>query len=388
MRLNQPNRSSIPHVRRVFVTGAAGFIGSHLVERLLAENYQVVGFDNLSGGHQHFLGEVWNHPELTMMEGDILDADLMASAMEGCDLVCHLAGNTNLWLDIRQPTLDLSQNTMGTLQVLQATLNAKVPRFFFISSSEVYGHTTIEPVTENTSYPRVDTLYGTSKLACEGLIQTYARNFHLQSTVARVGAVTGPRARRNLIADIYRALVLSPEEFQMAVSPSQRHSFIHVQDVIDAAIHLLGRHSTHHQEALVEIFNVASNETARISDVVRLICRCQGLYPSVRLAEESSASAGREKPVLLDTERLRQTGWQHRYPLQQSISETLEWLRENHWALGDPYAQMPAPAAKARDTSTPVPSGTLTPAPPPAEPAAPATRSKWNLISSILPNKN
>jgi len=378
MRLREPQRRPIAHVHRVFVSGAAGFIGSHLVERLLAENYEVVGYDNFSFGQKRFLKKVWTHPNFTMVQGDLLDPDLMASAMSGCDLVFHLAGNTNTELDVRSPGLDLTQNTTGTLQLMQAMLAASVPRLFFVSTSDVYGRTLQEPVPETNTFPQVDTLYGTSKLAAEGIIRTYTNNFRLEATILRAGSVIGPRARRNPVADIYRALVIQPNEFQVPVPANQRLSFLHIHDLLEATFHVLTRQGHHQQHGLLEVYNVGSNEVSRFSDVIRLICRFQGLMPGIKLGREDTRSDYANKAILLDTTRLRQTGWVSRCAIQDGIKHTVEWLRSNHWALGEPYDQLEAPARQT-PASTPLPD-----LPRPA-PGKALERPKRSLIKALLP---
>lgn len=381
MRVREANVRPIPNVQRVFVTGAAGFIGSHLVERLLQQNYQVVGYDDFSAGHKLFLKPVWLHQNFTMVQGDVQDTNLLASAMTGSDLVFHLAGNSSSQLDIHHPTRDLNHNTIGTLNVLQAMVATAVSRLLYVSSSAVYGSHPTEPVTESTPFPKVDSLYGASKLSAEGAIHTYAKNYQLQATILRPASVLGPRSVHNLVGDIYRLLVLNPDELQVPLPGAQRYSFVHVIDFVDAAIHVLRRHATQSNSAEVEIFNVGLTEVSRISDVIRCVCRQQGLVPAIKMATGEAPNEYLEQALQLDTTRLQRAGWIPYSSAQDSIYESVQWLRDNHWALGDPYDKMPAPINKVQTPRA----APITPIPAPAVAPTPRKRS---LLRDLLPGSN
>lgn len=380
MKLRQPNLHTIPGVKRVFVTGAAGLIGSHLVERLLAENFEVVGYDNFSTGHKLFLKPVWLHPSFTMVQGELSDTSLMASAMSGCDMVYHLAGKSTPGSDFRHPSLDLEQNSLGTLQVMQAMLSAKVARLLFVSSSAVYGSRPTEPVSESTPMSTVDTLYGVSMLASEGIIQTYARRFRLQATILRSSSVIGPRSWRHLVGDIYRMLTLKPTELDLPLPPNQRYHVMHVADLVNASLHLLGHHTSQPQYGGVAIYNAALSEICRATDLIRCVCRPQGLLPVVRMAPGTAPGQYVEQVIQTDATRLHQMGWIPLYSTQDAIYQTVEWLRQNHWALGEPYDQLSPPSPQFKANAAP-PAATVAPAPP-------STPRKRSLIRDLLPGES
>ncbi len=381
MRVREATVRPIPHVQRVFVTGAAGFIGSHVVERLLQQNYQVVGYDDFSEGTKQFLKPVWLHENFTMVQGDVQDTNLLTSAMTGCDLVFHLAGNGSSELNLEDPALDFQENTLGTINVLQAMVAVGVSRLLFTSSSAVYGSRPAEPVSESTPFPKVDSLFGASKLSAEAAIHTYARNFQLQASILRPASVLGPRSIHNLVGDIYRLLVLNPDELQIPLPGAQRYSFVHVTDFVDAAIHVLRRHANQTNPAEVEIFNVGLTEVSRISDIIRCVCRPQGLVPAVKMASGETTNEYLEQAIQLDTTRLQRAGWIPYSSAQDSIYETIQWLRENHWALGDPYDKMPAPVSKVQ----PLRGAPINPIPAPAVAPTPRKRS---LLRELLPGSN
>jgi UDP-glucose 4-epimerase len=158
---------------RCLVTGAAGFIGSNLVDRLLTQGDEVVGFDNLSTGQHRFLENALPHPRFSLVEGDTLDPDALGRAITGCDIVFHLAANADVRFGIEHPKKDLEQNTIATFNVLEAMRSAGVRRIAFSSTGSIYGDATTIPTPEDAPFPVQTSLYGASKLAGEGLIAAY-----------------------------------------------------------------------------------------------------------------------------------------------------------------------------------------------------------------------
>jgi len=156
---------------RPFVTGAAGFIGSNLVDRLLELGHTVVGFDNLSTGQRRFLEPALRHPEFQLVEGDTLEADDLARAMTGADTVFHLAANADVRFGTQHPRKDLEQNTIATFNVLEAMRANGIKRIAFSSTGSIYGEPDVFPTPETAPFPVQTSLYGASKLAGEGLIQ-------------------------------------------------------------------------------------------------------------------------------------------------------------------------------------------------------------------------
>src|SRR3954452_25053125 len=153
---------------RAFVTGAAGFIGSSLVDRLLAEGRQVVGWDNFSTGQEKFVASAKKNSEFALVHGDNLDLPALTRAMAGCDTVYHLAANADVRFGIEHPRKDLEQNTIATFNVLEAMRANGISRIAFSSTGSIYGEPTIFPTPESAPFPVQTSLYGASKLACEG----------------------------------------------------------------------------------------------------------------------------------------------------------------------------------------------------------------------------
>ena len=165
---------------KILVTGAAGFIGSNLVDRLLADGHEVTGFDNFSTGRSEFLEGALAAPGFRLERGDLLDSEALARAMDGAELVFHMAANADVRFGTQHPRRDLEQNTLGTANVLEAMRERGVARIAFPSTGSVYGEPAIFPTPEDAPFPVQTSLYAASKLAAEALIEAYAEGFGMQ----------------------------------------------------------------------------------------------------------------------------------------------------------------------------------------------------------------
>src|SRR5438309_930852 len=156
---------------RCLVTGAAGFIGSNLVDRLLRDGHEVVAYDNFSTGHEAFLEEARNAPGFSLVRGDVLDEGSLRPAMAGAEIVFHLAANADVRFGTEHPRKDLEQNTLATFHVLEAMRSTGIRRLAFASTGSIYGEPAVFPTPEDAPFPVQTSLYGASKLASEGLIE-------------------------------------------------------------------------------------------------------------------------------------------------------------------------------------------------------------------------
>jgi UDP-glucose 4-epimerase len=170
-------------LHKIFITGAAGFIGSNLADHLLAQGREVVGWDNFSTGQDEFLSEAVKHPRFKLARGDNLDLPALTAAMAGCDTVFHLAANADVRFGLEHPRKDLEQNTIATFNVLEAMRANGIKVIAFASTGSVYGEATIIPTPEDHPFPIQTSLYAASKLACEGLIHSYCEGFGFEGYV-------------------------------------------------------------------------------------------------------------------------------------------------------------------------------------------------------------
>ncbi|HJZ95640.1 MAG TPA: NAD-dependent epimerase/dehydratase family protein, partial [Candidatus Solibacter sp.] len=189
---------------KAFVTGAAGFIGSTLVDRLLSEDHEVTGFDNFSTGFREFLQGACAHSRFRLVQGDLLDLDSVKRALGDADTVFHLAANADVRFGPDHPRRDLEQNTIATWNVLEAMRVSGARRIAFSSTGSVYGEPDVFPTPETAPFPIQTSLYGASKVAAEGLIGAYAAAFGFQTFLFRFVSILGERYTHGHVFDFYR----------------------------------------------------------------------------------------------------------------------------------------------------------------------------------------
>jgi UDP-glucose 4-epimerase len=303
------------------VTGAAGFIGSNLTDRLLAQGHTVTGFDNFSTGREDFLAGARQMPSFRLIQGDVLDTDLLAQAMEGMDICFHLAANADVRFGTSHPRRDLEQNTIATSNVLEAMRLSGVRRIAFSSTGSVYGEAAVFPTPETAPFPVQTSLYGASKLAAEGLISAYAEGFGIEAYIFRFVSILGERYTHGHIVDFYNQLQEHPERLDVLGNGRQRKSYLYVQDCI-AAIELAlekGRDK-------VNIFNLGTDEYCEVNDSIGWICDSLGVTPAIRYSGGDRGWVGDNPFIFLDCSRIRELGWRPRFSIRDGVVKTVEYL--------------------------------------------------------------
>jgi UDP-glucose 4-epimerase len=309
---------------RVFVTGAAGFIGSHMVDLLLSAGHSVVGFDNMSTGQRRFLESAQAHPQFIFQEGDLLARNSLAQAMEGAELVFHFAANADVRFGTEHPRKDLDQNTIATWNVLEAMREQGCKRIVFSSTGSVYGEPEIFPTPETCPFPVQTSLYGASKLAAEGLIQAYCEGFGLQSYIFRFVSILGERYSHGHVFDFYQQLAEHPEHLHVLGNGQQRKSYLYVQDCIYAILTALDRANDK-----VNIFNLGTDEYCEVNDSIGWICEHLGLHPKLTYSGGERGWVGDSPFILLDCSRIRALGWRPRFTIKQAVLATIQYVSTN-----------------------------------------------------------
>jgi UDP-glucose 4-epimerase len=316
-------------MKRVLVTGAAGFIGSNLVDRLLTDGLEVVGWDNFSTGLREFLAGALRHPRFTLREGDNLDLPCLTEAMAGCDFVFHLAANADVRFGTAHPSKDLIQNTVATHTVLEAMRATGARRIAFSSTGSVYGEPSVFPTPEGAPFPVQTSLYGASKLAGEGLVQAYCEGFGFQGYIFRFVSILGERYTHGHVFDFHRQLLEHPTWLRVLGDGRQRKSYLHVQDCIDAMRLVIDR-----AEERVNIYNLGADHYCAVDDSVGWICSELGLSPRVEHTGGVRGWIGDSPFIFLDTTRVRSLGWRPRCTIEESVRRTVRFLDANRWVYG------------------------------------------------------
>lgn len=313
---------------RLLVTGAAGFIGSTLVDRLLAAGHEVVGFDNFSSGQHEFVADALGQPRYQLTEADLLDEPALHRAMAGVDTVFHLAANADVRFGLNHPFKDLEQNTIATFRVLEAMRANGVKRIVFSSTGSVYGESTVIPTPENAPFPVQTSLYGNSKVAAEGLISSYCEGFGFQGFVFRFVSILGERYTHGHVFDFYKQLLEHPDRLRVLGNGTQRKSYLYIQDCIDAIFTALDR-----AEGKYNVFNLGADEYCQVNDSIRWISQHLGLEPRLEYTGGDRGWVGDNPFIFLDCSKIRELGWQPTLSIQQGIVRTLEYLQQNTWVL-------------------------------------------------------
>jgi UDP-glucose 4-epimerase len=311
---------------RAFVTGAAGFIGSNLVDRLLAGGHEVVGFDNLSTGRREFLADASRSPAFTLIEGDLLDTDALCKAVSGADTVFHLAANADVRFGTEHPRRDMEQNTIATSNVLEAMRVNNVKRIAFASTGSVYGDAKVFPTPEDAPMPVQTSLYGASKVAAEALISAYAEGFGFTAYIFRFVSILGERYTHGHVFDFYRKLTQDPAHLRILGNGKQRKSYLYVQDCISAILTALEK-----AEDKVNIFNLGTDEYCEVNDSVGWICSHLGVTPELSYTGGERGWIGDNPFIFLDCSRIRALGWKPQLSIRAGVIQTLQYFQANPW---------------------------------------------------------
>jgi UDP-glucose 4-epimerase len=313
---------------KFFVTGAAGFIGSNLIDRLLQDGHEVVGLDNFSTGQLKFLEEACQNEHFKLVRADVLDLPVLTKAMSGTDLVFHLAANADVRFGTEHPRRDLEQNTIATDNVLEAMRDNNVRRIAFSSTGSVYGEAQIFPTPEDAPFPVQTSLYGASKLAGEGLIQAYCEGYGFQGYIFRFVSILGERYSHGHVFDFYQKLLKNPKELHVLGDGHQRKSYLYVQDCIDAIFFVIEK-----AQEKVNIYNLGTDEYCQVNDSIGWICEHLGVNPHRTYSGGERGWIGDNPFIFLDIAKVRVLGWKPKLTIRQGIIKTLQYLQDNQWLL-------------------------------------------------------
>jgi UDP-glucose 4-epimerase len=313
---------------RCFVTGSAGFIGSNLVDRLLADGHSVVGYDNFSTGQERFLESALASPAFRLVRGDHLDADALRRAMAGSEFVFHLGANADVRYGTQHTGRDLEQNTIATFNVLDAMRLEGIRQIAFTSTGSVYGEPAVFPTPEDAPFPLQTSFYGAAKLACEALIQAFCEGFGFRGWIFRLVSVLGERYSHGHVFDFYKSLRADPTQLYVLGNGQQRKSYFYVQDCVDAILT-----ATERAPHKVNIYNLGTDEYCTVDDSIGWITGELGIAPERKYAGGERGWVGDSPFIFLDTSKIRALGWKPKLTIREGVVRTLGYLQQNPWLL-------------------------------------------------------
>jgi UDP-glucose 4-epimerase len=309
---------------RVFVTGGAGFIGSSLVDRLLADGHQVVAYDNFSTGQREFLSLAIANPRFTLIEADLLDTRTLGASLRDVDVVFHCAANADVRFGTEHPRKDLEQNTIATFNVLEAMRTNGVKRIAFSSTGSVYGEAAVFPTPEDAAFPLQTSLYGASKLAGEGLIAAYGAGFGFEGCIFRFVSILGERYTHGHVFDFYRSLRSDPTRLRVLGDGNQRKSYLYIGDCLDAMLLAMER-----TRGEIQVFNLGTDHYCRVVDSIGWISERLGLNPALEFTGGDRGWIGDNPFIFLDCSKIRRHGWVPKLTIKDGVCRTLDYLCAN-----------------------------------------------------------
>lgn len=314
---------------KYFITGGAGFIGSNMADRLLAEpENEVVVYDNFSTGRREFLEEALKNPRFTLIEGDNLDEEKLTRSMAGCDFVFHFAANADVRMGCEHPRKDLEQNTIATYNVLEAMRANGITRIGFSSTGSVYGEAEVIPTPEDAPFPIQTSLYGASKLACEGLLAAYAEGFGFTAYIFRFVSILGERYTHGHVFDFCKKLADDPDHLYVLGNGHQRKSYLYVKDCMEAILTVI-----RNAKEKVNIYNLGTDEYCEVNDSIRWISGKLNVNPELSYAGGERGWIGDNPFIYLDTKKIRSLGWEPKATIQEGVEKTVEYLQANPWVF-------------------------------------------------------
>jgi UDP-glucose 4-epimerase len=300
---------------RYFVTGGAGFIGSHLVDRLLAEGYEVTAYDKLALGRSEWLERVLRNSRFSLAQADMLDLDALTSAMGGHEVVCHLGANTDIPGGAANPQLDLKNCTIATSNVLEAMAASGIRKLIFASSAAVYGETPVRPTPEDVGPLLPISPYGAAKLACEGLISAYCHLHAIQAWMFRFANVVGGRMGHGVIFDFVRKLQKDPHVLEILGDGEQKKNFFLVDDCVDGMLFAF-----RHAQEPCGVFNLGSESSLRVTDVARITVEEMGLSDTEFRYTGGQRGWPGDVPIYVhDVSKMRGLGWAAKHSAVEAV---------------------------------------------------------------------
>ena len=315
-------------MKKIFITGCAGFIGSNLVDRLLDDGNNVVGYDNFSTGKERFLSAAIYHQNFKLIHGDLLDQNSLTLAMAGCSMVYHLSANADVRFGTDHPRKDLEQNTIATYNVLEAMRANGIKKIAFSSTGSVYGEAPVVPTPEDGPFPIQTSLYGASKAAGEGLIAAYCEGFGFQSWIFRFVSILGERYTHGHVFDFYQKLKADPTQLPVLGNGKQRKSYLYVQDCIDAILLAMDKATDK-----VNIFNLGVDGYCEVNDSIGWICKELGVKPKLEYSGGDRGWIGDNPFIFLETKRIQSLGWKPKFGIKEGVIKTVQYLRANEWVF-------------------------------------------------------
>lgn len=308
---------------KILITGGAGFIGSHLVDKFIRMKSEVIVLDNLSTGNIEFIQKHLNKPNFKFYKVNLLDK--IEDYFRGVDEVWHLAANPNV--RIIDPKIHFEQNILATKNVLEAMRKNDVKKIFFTSSSTVYGEAISSiknvPIKEDSPTNPIS-LYGASKLASEALIQAYCHVYDFQAWIFRLANIVGPRLTHGVIFDFINKLRKNPNKLEILGDGNQKKSYLFIEDCIRGMM-ILRRKG----KERVNIFNIGNEDWISVKSIAKIICKKLNLRPKFKFTGGDRGWKGDVPLMILDISKAKKFGFKPKYDSEKAVIKAVKGMIKN-----------------------------------------------------------
>jgi UDP-glucose 4-epimerase len=310
---------------KAFVTGGAGFIGSHLVDKLLNRGDFVTSFDNLSSGDEEFFKQHKKNDKFRFVEADLLDLKKVTKEIENHDVVFHIAANPFVRLGEKQTRLDLEQGPIATYNILESMRQNKIKKIVFSSSSVVYAETPNIEIPETYGPTLPISLYGAGKLAAEGLISAFCGTFDFQAWIYRFANVVGIRGTHGVIVDFIDKLKKNPKELEILGDGRQQKPYLHVHDVVDGIV--FGFENSNDK---LNLFNLGCNSNTTVTRIAEMVVEEMNLSDvKFNYTGGIRGWAGDVPRFQLDISKIKKLGWKESNSSDEAVRKAIREVLDN-----------------------------------------------------------
>lgn len=298
---------------KIIITGGAGFIGSHLVDRMVGNEHDVIVIDNMMNAVDY------RNEKAQYINLDLCNLKHSKKFLGDADVVYHLAANFSIPKSTENPIFDMENNFLSTLNILESMRLNDIPRIVFTSSSTVYGEQTEFPIPENTVLKPISN-YGASKVSSEIYIHSYHKLYGIEGVILRLANILGPRSNHGCVPDFVKKLKDNPKELEILGDGKQQKSYLHIRDCIDAML------LTDKKVKKFGIYNIGSEEWIIVEDIAEIVCSEMKLDPKFVFTGGNRGWKGDVPKFLLDVSKLKMIGWNPKLTTGEAIEETVRWL--------------------------------------------------------------
>ncbi|MEM3406728.1 MAG: NAD-dependent epimerase/dehydratase family protein [Nitrososphaerota archaeon] len=314
---------------KIAITGGAGFIGSHLVDKLMEKGAIINVLDNLSKGCMENISKWIKNPKFNFIKGDCLNKEDIKKAIKDCEIIFHLAANPEVRVGVIDTSIDFKQNIVATYNILEEARKSKtIKTIVFTSTSTIYGEAKKIPTSEDYAPLIPISMYGSSKLACEALISAYCNMFNLKGIIYRLANIIGSRCKHGVIWDFINKLKNNPRKLEILGDGTQKKSYLLVDECTEAI--LIGLEKTYEK---IEIYNIGSEDYITVKEIAEIVVNEMNLR-NVEFIYTGGVNGGRGwigdvKTMLLDISKIKKLGWKPKYNSREAVKiATKQILKE------------------------------------------------------------